>query len=301
MPEWSAEVTVDAAVVTQLLTSQFPALRPTHVRLLAEGWDNSVWLVDEIWAFRFPRRSIAIPGIEREMAVLPSLAPHLPLPVPVPTFLGRPGRHFGWPFFGSRLLAGREAAEAALADEDRLAVAPQLGRFLRALHAPSLAATLAVELPHDPLGRADMAVRVPRTRSRLKEVERLGLWEVPVEVHALLDRAIELPRSSMARLVHGDLHARHVLVSGSRVSGIIDWGDLCQGDPSVDLQLYWSLLPPAARPAFEEEYGPIPGEQLTRARVLAFFLSATLAIYARDQGLSWLETEAIGGLRRATV
>ena len=52
------------------------------VGLLAEGWDNTVWLVDESWVFRFPRRAAAVAGVEREIAVLPRLAPFLPLPIP---------------------------------------------------------------------------------------------------------------------------------------------------------------------------------------------------------------------------
>ena len=50
-------------------------LEGAGLRKLAEGWDNSVWVVDERYAFRFPRRAVAIPGFERELALLPKLAP----------------------------------------------------------------------------------------------------------------------------------------------------------------------------------------------------------------------------------
>lgn len=68
------------------------------MRLLSEGWDNTVWLVDGRWVFRFPRREGVIPGIEREMVLLPRLAP---LPIPVPVF-GRPAEGYRWPFLARR-------------------------------------------------------------------------------------------------------------------------------------------------------------------------------------------------------
>lgn len=84
MPEWSAEIVVDERLARRLLDAQFPELEHPTLRLLGEGWDNTAWLVDDQWVFRFPRRAIALPGFERELAVLPALAPQLPLPVPTP-------------------------------------------------------------------------------------------------------------------------------------------------------------------------------------------------------------------------
>ena len=135
MPVWSAEVDLDEGLVRRLL-AQF-ALDGARLHKLAEGWDNSVWVVDARYAFRFPRREVAIPGLEREIAVLPKLAPQLPLPVPVPAFVGEPTEEYPWPFFGAELIPGVEAGVAELDDEARLAIALELAAFLRALHASS--------------------------------------------------------------------------------------------------------------------------------------------------------------------
>ena len=69
MPDWDAEVSIDAAVVDALLSEQFPQLDASSARLLGEGWDNAVWVVEETWAFRFPRRQIAIPGVRRKLVL----------------------------------------------------------------------------------------------------------------------------------------------------------------------------------------------------------------------------------------
>jgi hypothetical protein len=42
-------------------------------------------------------------------------------------------------------------------------------------------------------------------------------------------------------------------------------------------------------------------DSLLRARVLAFFLCATLAVYGRRERLPAIEREAVAGLERAAV
>jgi aminoglycoside phosphotransferase (APT) family kinase protein len=294
VPVWSAEVVVDEGLA-RLLLAQFPELRLESLRPLAEGWDNAVWIVDEQYAFRFPRRRIAIPGVELELTALPKLAPLLPLPVPDPVYCGRPTQSYPWPFFGSELLPGHETCDARLDDEARVEVGLQLARFLRALHAvePDEA------LPVDANSRADMTRRVPIARRDLGELARLGVWSAPAVVAAILETAERLPAAEASAVVHGDLHFRHVLVEGTRVTGVIDWGDLCRSDPAIDLPLLWGFVPPEGRAAFLDAYGAVEEEQLLRARVLTLSVWAALALYAHAERLPNVEREAVAGLARA--
>jgi aminoglycoside phosphotransferase (APT) family kinase protein len=293
--EWDPDVVVNDALVRVLLAEQFPNLDANSARLHGEGWDNSVWVVEERWAFRFPHRAVAVPGVERELVVLPLLAPLLPTPIPSPAFVGRPSDRFAWPFFGAPLLPGLEPAEIALTDADRAEVAAQLGRFLRALHDVEL----AVDLPVDPIRRADMPFRVTRTRERLAELS--VLWEPPPRVAGILAAAEALPPSTEFVVTHGDLHLRHLLVHRGALSGVIDWGDVCRSDPAIDLMLVWMLLPPSARARFEAEYGRVGDEQRLRSRVLALFLGLTLLGYAHDVGHSRLERACHAALERTLV
>jgi aminoglycoside phosphotransferase (APT) family kinase protein len=301
MPQWDADVDVDEELVRALLAEQFPELDAASARPLAEGWDNSVWLVEERLAFRFPRRAVAAPLVEREVAVLPLLAPLLPVRVPEPVCIGRPRDRYPWSFFGCPLLPGSELAEAELAGEARVGLGAALGRFLRALHAPETLVAVDPEgnLPVDPNHRADMAVRVERTREQLAALTRADMWRPPAMVDRLLVDAARLPAPGQQQvLCHGDLHLRHVLVDGGALSGVIDWGDVCVADPSVDLVLYWCFLPRDGRAAFVAEYGEVDQERLLRARVLSLFLCAILALYSRDVGNASLEREALAGLDR---
>ncbi|HEX7196469.1 MAG TPA: phosphotransferase, partial [Candidatus Limnocylindria bacterium] len=139
MPEWDPEIEVDADRARALIGAQFPELANAEVREVAAGWDNVVHLVDGRWAFRFPRREIAVPGVRREIEVLPRLAAHLPLPIPEPRFVGVPADGYPWPWFGAAYLPGVELAESGLADDGRLALGAALGAFLRALHSTAVA------------------------------------------------------------------------------------------------------------------------------------------------------------------
>ena len=284
-------MTVDEELARRLVDAQFPELAGAPLRRLAEGWDNVVWLVDERWAFRFPQRTMGVELIEREMRVLPHIAPALPAPIPEPVFAGRPADGYPWPFFGAALIAGVEAGDAALDDDARCRLGPALAAFLRALH--DLA--VGVSLPLDPNRRADMPYRAAMTRDWLA---RLG--DRPPGVERLLAEAEALPPPEGEVVAHGDLHFRHVMVdSDGGLTGVIDWGDVCRGDPSIDLSLLWSFFPPEGRAAFLAVYGPVSDAQLLRARALAVNLCTILAVYGQQEGMSGVEREALEGLERA--
>ncbi len=301
MFEWSAERHVDATLAADLIGAQFPALRGATVEPLAEGWDNTVYVVGGRWAFRFPRRAIALPGVEREVAVLSRVARLLPLPVPEPEFVGQPSGRFPWLFWGAPLLAGRELADAGMSDADRVDAAAGVGDFLRVLHGLPIDVVADVRLPVDPMRRADAGHRVASTRDRLEALVAQGIWTWSAEVEALLDEAVDVrPSAAQPVLVHGDLHSRHLLVdSHGRAAAVIDWGDVCLADPAVDLSLGYAAFSGAARSAFLSAYGGIDAERELRARVLAVSLCAALAQYAAGEGFAGLQRESLSGLRRA--
>ena len=301
MADWTAEARVGEELARTLIAEQFAPLPRHSLELLSEGWDYVVHLVDGEWAFRFPRRAVVVPGTEREIAVLGLLAPHLPIAVPAPVYVGRPTAQFPWPFFGAVYLPGVEASEAALSDRERTRLARPLARALRALHAPSVLADVGGLLPFDPNHRADMTLRVARARDELVAVAELGLWDVPPQLDELLEQAAALPPPEPRAVCHGDLHFRQLLVHRGELTGIIDWVDVCRSDPGIDLQLAWSFLPPAAREEFLDEYGTVTEASLLRARVLALFLNAALARYASAEGKPAVATEALAGLRRASA
>ncbi len=296
MPVWDAEVTVDEALTRRLLEEQFPDLASLPTVLLGSGWDNTVYTVGGEWVFRFPRREVVLPGFRLEIEFLPQLDPLLPSAIPVPELIGEPSEAFSWPFFGARMLPGVELADAPETDREALAV--ELARFLRTLHRDEAVQAVGRPLPENWTRRADMEVRVPYVLDKLVELD--SLWHAPEDVRALIEDARSLPPPEPKAVCHGDLHFRHVLVEDGRMSGVIDWIDLCRGEPALDLQIVWSVLPPNARPAFLAEYGDVDDETLLRARVIAFHLGAALLDYGHQEGIPALEREALAALERAS-
>jgi aminoglycoside phosphotransferase (APT) family kinase protein len=284
---WQAEHSVSAQRAAALIDEQFAELRPARAAALGVGWDNSAFLVNDEWVFRFPRRAIAVPLVETEARVLPSLAPRLPLPIPVPRFVGAPSGEYPWPFVGHRMIAGRTADGTRC---DRAVAAEPLARFLRALHDVPVEEARSWGAGPDTLARLDPSTRLPRLRERLADlvaarvIADAGPWE------PILDGAT-LPEGPPA-LVHGDLYGRHVLVDDRGAPcGVIDWGDVHVGHPAVDVSVACSMLPPAAYAAFRAAYGPIEDAWWRAARFKALFTAVAIVLYGRDVGDASLVAE----------
>jgi aminoglycoside phosphotransferase (APT) family kinase protein len=294
---WTAECTVEADLARSLIEAQFPPLAPVRVEPLGAGWDNTAFLVNGAQVFRFPRRQVAVPLLEAETRLLPAIAPRLPLPVPMPAFVGRSGESYPWPFAGYSLIPGRTACAADLDDAQRHAVAEPLARFLAALHAfPAVEAARQGAGP-DPIARLDLERRLPRLRESLAQLVAQNLVADVRPLLALVDAApaAYVPRSDT--LVHGDLYIRHLLVNDDKqLAGVIDWGDIHLGDPAGDLMIAHSFLPPTAHDAFRHAYGPITDIAWIVGRLRALWHTATLVAYGHETGDADLLREALRGL-----
>ena len=290
---WTAERVVDEALARALVEAQFADLRGASYAPLGVGWDNTAWLVGGAWVFRFPRREMAVPLLEREVRCLATLAPRLPLRIPVVERAGRPGERFPWPFAGYRRLPGRTACAAALDDGQRAEMAPALGRFLRALHA----AADFIDAGPDLFAKMDLPKRAAQAREGFDALERAGLLLDRARLERVLGAAE--PRAVAPALVHGDLYVRHLLVDDcGSLCGVIDWGDLHLGDPAVDLAIAHLVLPRSAHDAFRRAYGPIDEPTWALATFRAAFHASRVAQYARDVGDADLLREALWALAR---
>lgn len=299
---WTPEHAVTPELARELIEEQFPDLAPVRIEPLGDGWDNTAFLVCGEWVFRFPRREVAVALIETECALLPSIAPHVPLPIPVPLEPGRPGPRFPWPFAGYRRIPGRSACGAELEEAQRRRAAAPLARFLSALHAfPADEAALLGAGP-DTLGRLDVTKRCREIEKRLAEAQRLGLLDDPGPWRAIAEAA---PRSWTPRdsiLVHGDFYSRHVLVDDAGLPcGVIDWGDVHLGEPALDLSIAHGFLPRSAHDAFRDAYGPIDEDTWAMARFRALQSATVTLVYGHDVGDEALMREARTALRHLVV
>ncbi len=90
------EVDVDVDLVRRLVDTQFPEWSGLELRIVEPwGTDNAIWRLGDDLVVRLPR----LPGdtqVAFEAVWLPRLAEHLPVEVPTPVAIGRPGE--GYPF-----------------------------------------------------------------------------------------------------------------------------------------------------------------------------------------------------------
>jgi aminoglycoside phosphotransferase (APT) family kinase protein len=281
---WAPEHVVGPAEAATLIADLFPALSPVTVSPLGAGFDNTAYVVNGDWVFRFPRRAFAVPLLETERQLLPLVARHLPVAVPEPAYCGEATTAFPWPFYGYRLLGGETACRANPTADQRRQMATGLGRSLAAPHRIPVAEAAAQGAAPDQIRRLDVAYRLGRGEAALATLVQDGAIADPIPTRqALQALADPTPGQRPIVLAHGDLYARHLIVDGNgRLTGIIDWGDLHLGDPALDLSIGPYFLPPDAWPAFCDAYGPISDETWRLARFRTLVHALLVQVYATD-------------------
>jgi aminoglycoside phosphotransferase (APT) family kinase protein len=167
---WDADVEIGEERARCLIARQFPGLAPAQIELLGIGWDNAAFLVNGNLVFRFPRRQIGAGLIERECRILPMLAPHLPLPVPIPTFVGQPEADYPYPFAGYELIPGTTACRLAWSEEERRHAAAPLAAFLAALHRIPVPDAVRLWAPGDEIERTNLPKRARTAQERLRKI-----------------------------------------------------------------------------------------------------------------------------------
>ncbi len=283
---WVAEHEVDETLGKELIETQFPELAPAVLVFVGEGWDNTVYRVNDRFLFRFPRRQFAANCVPLESSMLPYLAQHLPLPIPEPLFFGQPTTTYPWPFLGYNFLAGKSACSARLTRTERVALAKPLALFLKTLHSRPLDEALKQSLDHDKRRRIlDVPFRLPTARENILKIKQLGLFTGCKNLLAIIDKLGHIRDHEPKVVAHGDLYARHLLIGDQReLVGIIDWGDLGFMNPAVDLAIVFSFLPQEAHTLFFEAYGPVKQETKQLACLKALYHNAIILCYAHSIG-----------------
>jgi aminoglycoside phosphotransferase (APT) family kinase protein len=230
-----------------VLRTRFPELEFSDVRIIEDGRDSLVLDLDGEWIIRFPRRREVERWMEREIVLLPELAPTLPAEIPRFDLVARNGVVC----VGYRKLRG-SPARSNLVER----TGEDLGRFLSALHSFPVEQARALGIPcfgptswRERFGSlcADFQRRVfPLLRS--SECER---------AETMFARVPEL--DFVPALLHADLGPEHVLCRDGRVVGVIDWSNARVGDAALDLASCLNGTPPEVAGAVTRTYGADAG------------------------------------------
>jgi aminoglycoside phosphotransferase (APT) family kinase protein len=281
-----SDIDVTPEVARALLADQHPDLADRPITLAEAGWDNTMLRLGDDLALRLPRRIAGAALMLNEQRWLPGVATGLPLPAPIPVRTGGPA--LGYPYAWS-VVPWFDGLPSDLdpPDADQGEV---LAGFLTALHQPA-----PDDAPRNPFRGVPLADRAEVFELRFAQAtELLGPLD-PVLRHAWT-AALAAPLDAPPVWLHGDLHGRNVIVRDGRLAAVIDWGDMCAGDPACDLDSIWLLLPD--REARRRAIAAYPASEATwtRARgwaalIIAMLLSVTnnprMPAMAR-RSLQWL-------------
>lgn len=295
---------ITAALVTELLRDQHPDLVDLPLSLGALGWDNQLWRLGEDLAVRLPWASDdADELLLKEHSLLPELASRLTLQTPVPTRLGRPSKLFPRTWIVTTWVPGEPADRAPATNG--IAAADALAAFLSALHQPAPS-----NAPAGRHGRGrSLSASEPGFTHFLNEATDRGLVVEPTRLRAVWEDAVAASEwTGPPTWLHADLHPANLLTADGTFCGVIDFGDMCAGDPACDLGAAWLLLPDGAIDRFYQRY--LPGaDKATIRRARGWALSKALVcliigdegVHGRPGGKPTWAPPALAALRRITA
>jgi len=217
----------------------WPELRARKFEVHDGGWANLVLEADGRAIFRFPRRREVAAGLGFEVRALGLLARHLSLPVPRPTRLATLDRAAGWPFIAYPKLPGEPLSSIeSLGPKGAHRLESAVETLLR-----ELAAIPPRSLLRFGATRGDPRSWAERFRRLEVRFARHGASLTPPALRRAIADEFERFRSALsggryrAVATHRDLGPDHILWDSraGRPTGVIDWEDLCLGDPAFDL------------------------------------------------------------------
>lgn len=227
------EVELSEALVRSLVDSQFPQHRFDEL-VIVEPWgtDNAIWRLGTDHVVRLPRIDWAVGQIGFEAEWLPRLAPYLSVAVPEPVAVGEPGCGYPFPWALHRWLPGQGATLEALANPVNFAMG--VAEVITELRVIPTEGAPAAKNRARPIHAYDAETRqmIDAAAHLIDADAALAIWEHAVDA---------TPHDGQPVWVHGDLEG-NCLVSNGKLTGLLDWGLGCVGDPAIDIQVAWSPL-----------------------------------------------------------
>lgn len=240
------EVDTDVSLVRRLLAAQFPRWADLSIAPVpSAGTDNAIYRLGEDMAVRLPRVAWAIGQVEKEQRLLPRLAPHLPLAIPVPLAKGSPAEGYPWHWSVYPWLEGENATIDRIGDLREAAA--DLAQFVAALQRIDPAGGPPPGA-HNSFRGVPLSTRDAHTRAAIASLD--GMLDTGA-VTAAWDTALQAPAWHGPPVwIHGDLQSGNLLAQQGRLSAVIDFGCLGVGDPACDLIVAWNLFSGESRDVF---------------------------------------------------
>ena len=266
----------DCSLIAELLQNQATDFAKLSIEPLGFGWDNWIFRLGEQYVIRLPKRHSAIALLENEIRFLPDVARRVSIPIPEALFAGLPSSIYPAPWVITSYFEGTTADQDQIKGDETI----RFARFLKSLHIPTNA-----DFPFNPYRSVPLTVRQESFYERLRELKELNI-DIPEHFPALFQQAAMCPVPEVQFVIHGDLHAKNIIVSNHIINAVVDWGDLTQGDIATDLAHVWGLFSnPEERAMFFQHY-PCDSKTILRAKGWAVFFAVMLIAAGRIDSAS---------------
>jgi len=227
---WSAD---DLAACKSALRDSGLIEPAAELTLLGEGFGSAALETKDGVVILVAKNEIGTGARRLAVSLLPEVAPTLPCETPRPLWSIDLAAGIPWGAWAYRKLPGQLLTDANAPDTP-LPVAVDIGKFVAALHKFPVDLAVRAGAPeahalHDDLRLLHTRIG-PLLRERLRDDQypRVEDWW-----QNFLDPSLKrLPPV----LTHGDLFPQNLLVSddGSRLTGVLDWGDAAIADAAYD-------------------------------------------------------------------
>jgi aminoglycoside 2''-phosphotransferase len=219
-------------------------LAADSVELLGAGAESAAFRVDVEWVVRFPLLPAAQRTLSTELALLPQLAPRLPVAVPRVEHIGERGRELG--FSAYRALEGEplsDAALSALSPSARARALDELAALLAAIHRFPVERARAAGVSFELCNGAYHAAQENLERRLSGLLDSIELAAIARQRNAFEDVQ---PHPSRPVLLHSDIKPVHLLhdPSSGALTGLLDWGDVSLGHADFDLAIIRAFCGP---------------------------------------------------------
>jgi aminoglycoside phosphotransferase (APT) family kinase protein len=240
------EADIDESLVRRLLCGQFPQWADLPVeRLTSGGTVNAVYRLGDKLTVRLPLTAAGAKDLERETRWLPRLAPALPAAIPTVVATGDPAEGYPWAWAVHGWIDGETPVEGHLASPGHLA--RDLAEFVMAMRKANLDGG-----PRAYRG-VPLATEDPDTRAAIEDLRRTDEpFDADAATAAWKDALDAAPWTAAPCWVHSDLMPSNLVVTGDRLTAVLDFATVGIGDPACDLIPAWNLLPSPARERFRD-------------------------------------------------
>ena len=252
------EIPIDLTLVRNIVDSQFPGYAALPLSRLDEsGSTNVLFRLGDDLLVRLPRQPGGSVAIDKEQRWVPEVCHHLPVAVPEIVGLGEPEFGYGERWSIVRWIDGETPKACAPEDPpspERMALATDLADVIVALRGVDVTESAAADSTLRGYRGRSLADFDKQTRRNIRKCQAIEDLDLDLDAAlAIWEDALRVAGAHEVepdRWYHGDLVAENLLLTGGRLTAVLDFGGLSVGDPTIDLHGAWEVLDAPAREVF---------------------------------------------------